>query len=90
MCVFYIFIYKIKMTGKVCIFSWNMTSFKNITGEQIGAYFGYSLAVGDIDGDGSDDLIIGAPMHTEPNNENKYEMGQVFVFSEKVCKSISF
>lgn len=73
------------LLGKVCIFSWNMTSLKNITGEQIGAYFGYSLAVGDIDGDKKDDLIIGAPMHTEPNNEGNYEMGQVFVFLHKVC-----
>lgn len=72
------------LLGKVCIFTWNMTSLKNITGEQIGAYFGYSLAVGDVDGDGLDDLIIGAPMHTEPNNEGKYEMGQVFIFSQKV------
>lgn len=72
------------LLGKVCLFSWNMTNWKNITGEQIGAYFGYSMAVGDIDGDGLDDLIIGAPMYTEPNREGKYEMGQVFIFPQKV------
>lgn len=67
------------LLGKVLIFSWNMTNLQNITGEQIGAYFGYSLCIVDVDGDHMDDLIIGAPMHTEPNNEGKYEMGRVYI-----------
>lgn len=67
------------LLGKVLIFSWNMTNQLNITGEQIGAYFGYSLAVVDVDGDKLDDLIVGAPMHTEPNNEGKYDMGRVYI-----------
>ncbi|XP_031627773.1 integrin alpha-PS2 isoform X2 [Contarinia nasturtii] len=75
------------LLGKVLIFSWNMTNQLNITGEQIGAYFGYSLAVCDVDGDHLDDLIVGAPMHTEPNNEGKYEMGRVYViYQEKFNK----
>lgn len=67
------------LLGKVLIFTWNMTNQQNITGEQIGAYFGYSLCVVDVDGDKLDDLIIGAPMHTEPNNEGNYEMGRVYI-----------
>lgn len=67
------------LLGKVLIFSWNMTNQVNITGEQIGAYFGYSLCTVDVDGDKLDDLIIGAPMHTEPNNEGKYETGRVYI-----------
>lgn len=67
------------LLGKVLIFSWNMTNLQNITGEQIGAYFGYSLCVVDVDGDRLDDLIIGAPMYTEPNNEGKYETGRVYI-----------
>ncbi|XP_055684232.1 integrin alpha-PS2 isoform X1 [Lutzomyia longipalpis] len=67
------------LLGKVLIYSWNLTNQQNITGEQIGAYFGYSLAAVDVDGDKLDDLIIGAPMYTEPNNEGKYEMGRVYV-----------
>ncbi|XP_049529483.1 integrin alpha-PS2 isoform X2 [Anopheles darlingi] len=67
------------LLGKVLIYAWNMTNQQNITGEQIGAYFGYSLAAVDVDGDGLDDLIIGAPMHTEPNNEGKYETGRVYI-----------
>lgn len=67
------------LLGKVLIFSWNMTNQQNITGEQIGAYFGYSLCVVDVDGDKLDDLIVGAPMYTEPNNEGKYETGRVYI-----------
>lgn len=67
------------LRGKVLIFSWNMTNQQNITGEQIGAYFGYAMCVVDVDGDKLDDLIIGAPMYTVPNNEGKYEMGRVYV-----------
>lgn len=67
------------LLGKVLIFSWNMTLLRNITGEQIGAYFGYSMAVADVDGDKHDDLIISAPMNAEKNNEGKYDVGRVFV-----------
>ncbi|XP_053696719.1 integrin alpha-PS2 [Sabethes cyaneus] len=75
------------LLGKVLIFSWNMTNQQNITGEQIGAYFGYSIAVVDVDGDKLDDLIVGAPMYTEPNNEGKYETGRVYIiYQDKVNK----
>lgn len=77
-----------ELLGKVLLFSWNMTNQQNITGEQIGAYFGYSLCVVDVDGDKYEDLIIGAPMYTEPNNEGKYEMGRVYiVFQNKYVRS---
>ena len=65
-----------------------MTSIKNITGEQLGAYFGYSITTGDIDGDKKDDLIIGAPFYTDlKNNEGKYETGRVYIFYQgtQVC-----
>ncbi|CAO1396274.1 unnamed protein product [Diamesa tonsa] len=67
------------LLGKVLVFSWNLTNHANITGEQIGAYFGYSLCSIDVDGDKLEDLIIGAPMYTEPNNEGKYENGRVYI-----------
>lgn len=68
------------LLGKVLVFSWNLTNQVNITGEQIGAYFGYSLCTVDVDGDGLQDLIIGAPMYTEKDNkEDKYETGIVYI-----------
>lgn len=46
----------------------------------MGAYFGYAVASGDIDGDGLDDLIVGAPMYTVPDNpEMTIETGRVYV-----------
>lgn len=57
-----------------------MTNPQNISGEQMGAYFGYAVATGDIDGDGLDDLIVGAPMYTVPDNpEMTIETGRVYV-----------
>ncbi len=35
-----------------------------IDGTQVGAKFGWSIAVGEVDGDGLDDLIVGSPFHT--------------------------
>ncbi|XP_060537100.1 integrin alpha-PS2 isoform X2 [Cylas formicarius] len=66
--------------GKILLFSWNLTNYKNISGNQLGSYFGYSLAAADVDGDKKIDLIVGAPMHTEPNTEGHYDVGRVYVF----------
>ncbi|XP_050304300.1 integrin alpha-PS2 isoform X2 [Anthonomus grandis grandis] len=66
--------------GKVLLFTWELTNYKNISSSQLGSYFGYSLAAADVDGDKKLDLIVGAPMHTEPNTEGKYDVGRVYVF----------
>ncbi|XP_076285234.1 integrin subunit alpha inflated isoform X2 [Lasioglossum baleicum] len=69
-----------QLLGKVMLFASNMTNQRNFTGEQMGAYFGYAVASGDIDGDGLDDLIVGAPMYTVPDNpEMTIETGRVYV-----------
>lgn len=39
-------------TGKVVIFNSLLQNTANISGEQMGSYFGYSLATADINGDG--------------------------------------
>ncbi|KAF2896830.1 hypothetical protein ILUMI_09340, partial [Ignelater luminosus] len=68
------------LQGKVLLYTWSLTNYINITGEQLGEYFGYAVAASDVDGDGRDDLIAGAPLHTEPNTEKKYEMGRVYIY----------
>ncbi|XP_044753643.1 integrin alpha-PS2 isoform X2 [Coccinella septempunctata] len=65
--------------GKVLLYTWDLTNFKNFSGDQLGSYFGYALASVDVDGDKKDDIVIGAPMYTIPNNEGKYEVGRVYV-----------
>ncbi|CAH0555707.1 unnamed protein product [Brassicogethes aeneus] len=69
-----------ELHGRVLFFTWNLTNYKNISSNKIGSYFGYSLAAADVDGDKKLDLIVGAPMHTEPNNEGKYDVGRVYIF----------
>ncbi|OAD60277.1 Integrin alpha-PS2 [Eufriesea mexicana] len=74
-----------ELLGKVILFTSNMTNPRNVTGEQMGAYFGYAVASGDIDGDGLDDLIVGAPMYTVPDNpEMTIETGRVYVIYQSV------
>jgi hypothetical protein len=78
-CFIFIFIYTLLF--QVLLFTWNVTNQQNISGEQLGAYFGYSLCVNDIDGDGRDDLIVGAPLYTDfTNNLEHYETGRVYIF----------
>ncbi|XP_017064467.1 integrin alpha-PS2 isoform X2 [Drosophila eugracilis] len=68
------------LVGRIVVNRWNMANIFNITGRQIGEYFGYSLATSDVDGDGLDDLLIGAPMYTDPDNvEGKYDVGRVYI-----------
>jgi hypothetical protein len=62
------------------VYSSELANIHNITGEQIGAYFGYSLSVLDVDGDGLDDIVIGAPMYTDfADTAMKIETGRVYV-----------
>ena len=51
----------------------------NLTGDQIGAYFGYTITTCDINGDGLDDILIGAPMWTDFTLMGKFETGRVYV-----------
>lgn len=69
------------LRGKVLLFTWDLKNYKNITvSKQIGSYFGYSITAADVNGDGRLDIVVGAPMHTETNNEGKYDVGRVYVF----------
>ncbi|XP_052757449.1 integrin alpha-PS2-like isoform X2 [Galleria mellonella] len=66
------------LKGLVVLYTWELQAIKNLTGSQIGAYFGYCLAAGDFDGDGADDIVIGAPMFVKPRSDG-YEHGRVYI-----------
>ncbi len=76
---------------KVVMFTSNLTNIGNITGQQLGAYFGYCVAIADLNNDGLQDVIVGAPLYTNyANTEGKYETGRVHVFYQSARLRNSF
>ncbi|CAN7996424.1 unnamed protein product [Ixodes hexagonus] len=70
-----------ELAGKVVLYDGKLKHLGNITGEQMGSYFGYSVAAADINGDGQDDLVVGAPLFTEHGlKDGSYERGRVYVY----------
>ncbi|KAM4842872.1 integrin alpha-IIb [Thomomys bottae] len=50
-------------------------------GEQMASYFGHSVAVTDVNGDGRHDLLVGAPLYMESQADRKLaEVGRVYLF----------
>uniref|UniRef100_A0A452R0I8 Integrin subunit alpha 8 n=1 Tax=Ursus americanus TaxID=9643 RepID=A0A452R0I8_URSAM len=58
-----------------------MTFIQNFTGEQMASYFGYTVTVSDVNNDGMDDVLIGAPLFMEREFESSpREVGQVYLY----------
>ncbi|CAL4083658.1 unnamed protein product [Meganyctiphanes norvegica] len=71
------------LCGKIALYSHDLMPLYNITGDQLGSYFGYALATVDFNGDGLDDIVVGAPMHTDySDREMKFETGRVHVLQQ--------
>ncbi|KFM61944.1 Integrin alpha-PS2, partial [Stegodyphus mimosarum] len=68
------------LSGQVVIFDSLLNILQNITGEQMGSYYGYAVCVSDVNGDDLDDIVVGAPLYTDlQSKESKYEEGSVYV-----------
>jgi integrin alpha 8 len=52
-----------------------------IKGQQAGEFYGNSLAAADVDGNGLEDLLVGAPHYTDYDDSDlKYEIGRVYIY----------
>ncbi|XP_075974463.1 integrin alpha-PS3-like [Anticarsia gemmatalis] len=58
-----------------------------IIGPQVGSYFGATLCTVDIDQDGLDDLLVGAPTYVENLDRSSHDEGAVFIFMTRESNS---
>ncbi|KAJ8404297.1 hypothetical protein AAFF_G00340700 [Aldrovandia affinis] len=74
--------------GSVKIYDGNskqkLQVFHTFYGSQVTAYFGHSVAVTDINNDGRDDILIGAPLFMEQqSSQHLNQVGQVWVYLQR-------
>lgn len=54
---------------------------RGIASEQVASYFGHTVAVADVDGDGRDDLLVGAPLYMARRSDGqRSELGRLYVY----------
>ncbi|XP_031423304.1 integrin alpha-IIb [Clupea harengus] len=72
-------------SGTVRIYNGRLELKKKLLGTQVAAYFGHAVAVTDINNDGREDILIGAPLFIEQlANQQQREVGQVYVHLQQV------
>uniref|UniRef100_A0A672GG91 Integrin subunit alpha 5 n=1 Tax=Salarias fasciatus TaxID=181472 RepID=A0A672GG91_SALFA len=55
-----------------------------LPGTNMGSYFGYAVAATDINSDGLDDLVVGAPMFMRRGSQGRLEeLGKVYVYLQR-------
>ncbi|KAK3520702.1 hypothetical protein QTP70_030578, partial [Hemibagrus guttatus] len=63
---------------------YNFRSITTLMGSQVASYFGHCVAVTDINNDGRDDILVGAPLFMEHLSTHKLrEVGQVYVYLQR-------